>query len=125
MSESSVATAPLVVVVQGNHEHRNVVIGHLPFLCRTVILPLRAVYQHLSQLREPVWVLSVAREEAPHQPCHLLIGQDIPEPISCHDNHVLLLWLQLVHIQHSHLWDREQEGLELNVCVQDSELMVS
>lgn len=54
MFESSVATAPLALVVQGNHEHRDVVVGHLPFLCGTVVLPLCAVYQHLGQLREPV-----------------------------------------------------------------------
>lgn len=38
----------------------------------------------------PVWVLSVPSEKAPHKPGHLLIGQDIPEPISCHDDHILL-----------------------------------
>lgn len=50
-----------------------------------------------------MWILLVAREEAPHQLCHLLIGQDIPKSIGCHDEHILLLQLQLVHIQHSHL----------------------
>lgn len=110
-----------------------------------------------------MWViLLVPSEEAPYKQCHLLIGQDIPEPISCHDNHIILLQCQLVYIQHSHLqvkpknppvfpsqllpgsfsaflgrwklgwatllchlWDGEQEGLELDVGVQDSKLMVS
>lgn len=103
-----------------------------------------------------MWVLSVPSEEAPHKQCHLLIGQDIPEPVSCHDNHIILLQCQLVYIQHSHLQvkpknppvfpsqllpgsgqleagvsllchlrDGEQEGLELDVGVQDSKLMVS
>lgn len=53
-SESSVATAPLALAVQGNHEHRDVIVGHLPFLCETVVLSLCAMYQHLGQLREPV-----------------------------------------------------------------------
>lgn len=54
MSESSVATALLALTVQGNHEHRDVIVGHLPFLCGTVFLSLCAVYQHLGQLQEPV-----------------------------------------------------------------------
>lgn len=51
----------------------------------------------------PVRVLGVAGEEAPDQLSHLLIGQDIPEPISCHDNHIIILQLQLVHMQHDDL----------------------
>lgn len=62
------ATAPLALTVQGNHEHRDVVVGHLPFPCGAVILPLCAVYQHLGQLREPVETIlqmySGARAEA-------------------------------------------------------------
>lgn len=57
VSESSVATAPLALAVQGNHEHRDVVVGHLPFPCGTVVLSLCAVYQHLGQLREPVGII--------------------------------------------------------------------
>ena len=50
VSESSVATVLLALAVQGNHEHRDVVVGHLPFRRETVVLPLCAVYQHLGQL---------------------------------------------------------------------------
>lgn len=57
VSESSVAIAPLALVVQGNHEHRDVIVGHLPFSCGTVVLSLCAVYQHLGQLREPVGII--------------------------------------------------------------------
>lgn len=48
--QSSVVTVPLALAVQGNHEHRDVVVGHLPFRCETIVLPLCAVYQHLGQL---------------------------------------------------------------------------
>lgn len=57
VSESSVATAPLALAVQRNHEHRDVVVGYLPFPCGTVVLPLCAVYQHFGQLREPVGII--------------------------------------------------------------------
>lgn len=43
VSESSMATAPLVLTVQGNHEHRDVVVGYLPFPCEAAVLSLCAV----------------------------------------------------------------------------------
>lgn len=48
--ESSVATTPLVLAVQWNHEHRDIIVGHLPFSSGTIVLPLCVVYQHFGQL---------------------------------------------------------------------------
>lgn len=52
-SESSVATASLALGVQWYHKHGDVIVGHLPFPRGTVLLPLRAVDQHLGQLGKP------------------------------------------------------------------------
>lgn len=72
VSESSMAIAPLALAVQRNHEHRDVVVGHLPFLCGIIVLPLCGVYQHLGQLREPVGIVlqmySGARAKRQGQP---------------------------------------------------------
>lgn len=66
------AIAPLALAVQGNHEHRDVIVGYLPFPCGAVVLPLCAVYQHLGQLREPVGTIlqmySGARAKSQGQP---------------------------------------------------------
>lgn len=55
---------------------------------------------------------------------HLIVAQNIPKTISCHDEDIIFLNVMQSEVKYIHLRNAGEEGLDFNVGVDDLELMI-
>lgn len=55
---------------------------------------------------------------------HLIVAQNIPKAVSCHDEDIVFLNVMQCKVKYIHLRNAGEEGFDFNVGVDDLELVI-